>query len=198
MGRRTFFENPVHANFLRVQTLERLLQLPLSRFHPIVVFSGNCRFKKAMPRNVVPVGRLIQKIRADSSQLLTAEEADKAVLGLQSSRIQPSLMGRAVRWKLARLLLLITLFVGIYFVYGNSIKAALSNLQRQADVSMAPEKFHSDGSPKTARELWEDGLICAYSVDTDRCVCHEAGGASARIEKDRCRELAEKDSILQR
>jgi len=198
MWHRKFFENPVHANFLRVQLMERLLQLPLSRFHPIVVFSANCRFKKPMPMNVVPASKLIQKIRADSGQLLSEEEADQAVLRLQECRAQPSLIGPAGRWKLLRLSLLIVLLVGIYFVYGNSMRTLLLKFQRHADVSMAPEKFHADGTPKTEQELWEDGLICAYSVDTDRCACYEQGGGKANIGKGRCRELAERGSVLQR
>jgi hypothetical protein len=196
MGRHQFFENPVHANFLRVQVLERLLNLPLSRFHPIVVFSGHRGFKTAIPRNVVDARKLIPKIRATSRQLLTPEEADRVVLKIQNSRIQPALLGRNGRWKLLRLLLLAVLLGGTYFVYGNSVKAVLGELQRQADVSMAPEKFHPDGTPRTEVELWEDRLICAYSIDTNRCACYEPTGEKARIETNRCRELAQRGSIL--
>ncbi len=166
LGHFRTFDNPVHANYLRVQALERLLQLPLSRFHSVVVFSGHRGFKTTMPKNVVSGNKLIQKVRADSRQLLAPEEADRVVLTLQDAALKPAFLGRAGRWKLLRLLLLMVLIAGIYFVYGDAIRAVLQNLQSQANVRMAPEKYHSDGTPKSARESWEDGLICAYSVDT--------------------------------
>ena len=63
---------------------------------------------------------------------------------------------------------------------------------------MAPGNFRPDGSPKSERELWEDRLVCSYSVDTGRCACYEPSGARARIDAARCRELAERGSILER
>jgi len=196
LGRQHFFANPVHANILRVEALGRLLGLPLSRFHPVVAFSGYREFKKPIPGNVVGANKLLRKIRSDTRQLLAPEEADEAILKLQNARIRPALLGRSGRWKMLRVFLLIALLAGVYFVYGNAITSALLDLQRQADVSMAPERFHPDGSAKTKQELWEDRLICAYSIDTDRCVCREPNGARARIDKNRCRDLAERGSIL--
>ena len=195
-GRRHQFENPVHANFIRVQALERLLQLPLSRFHGMVVFTGHRGFKTEIPGNVVSVRSLIRKIRADSRQLLTPDEADRALLKLQSSVVQPSFLGPARRWKLLRLLLLILLVAGVYLVYGDSLRTLLHDMQKQADVSMAPEKYHANGQPKSETELWEDSLVCAYSVDTGRCACYQANGIKARIGQDRCEELAQRGSIL--
>jgi len=197
LGKFRHFENPVHANFLHVQVLERLLQLPLSRFHPVVVFSGHRGFKTAVPGNVVSMQKLIRKIRADSRQLLTPQEADQVILKLQSSILKPGLFGRSGRWKLLRFMLLLVLIGGVFLVYGDAIKAVLLELQRQADVSMAPEKHHADGSAKSADELWEESLICAYSVDTGKCVCYEPAGGKASIGGDRCRALAQRGSILQ-
>jgi len=198
LGRWYTFDNPVHANFLRVQALERLLQLPPSCFHPLVVFSGHKGFKTPMPNKVVSMKKLIPAIRGENRQLLAPEAADQAVLKIQSSVLKPAFLGRISRWKLLRMFLFLTLFTGIYFVYGNWLRAVALDLQHQANVRMAPEKYHPNGKPKTRTELWEDSLICAYSEDTGRCACYEPGGAKARIKPDRCRALAQRGSILER
>jgi hypothetical protein len=129
--------------------------------------------------------------------LLAPEAADRAVLKLQGAALKPAFLGRSGRWKLLRLLLLVLLLAGIYFVYGEAIRTVLRNLQSQANVSIAPARHRSDGTPKSERELWEDGLICAYSEDTGRCACYERQGAKARISQQRCQELAERGSVLQ-
>lgn len=197
LGRWYTFDNPVHANILRVEALGRLLQLPLSRFHPMVVLSGHQGCKTVMPANVVSMRKLIGKIRADARQLLTAEEADQAVLKLQRAALHAASFSRVWRWKLLRLVLFTGLVVAVYFIYGEQLRAVLGTMQRQANVSMAPENFHPDGRPKSEIELWEDRLACAYSVDTGRCVCYEPAGAKARVRQHRCEELAQRDSILQ-
>lgn len=197
LGRWYTFDNPVHANILRVEALGRLLQLPLSRFHPMVVFSGHKGFKAAMPANVVSMSKLIGKIRADARQLLTPEEVDRAVLKLQNSALHTAFFGRVWRWKLLGLVLFMGLVVAVYFIYGEQLRAVLVAMQHQANVSMAPENFHPDGKPKSEIELWEDRLVCAYSVDTGRCACFEPAGAKARIQQQRCEELAQRGSILQ-
>jgi hypothetical protein len=68
--------------------------------------------------------------------------------------------------------------------------------QERAERRSAPERFHPDGQPKSERELWEDSLVCAYSVDTGRCACHDRDGARVDLAAERCRELAERGSVL--
>lgn len=192
------FENPVHANFLRVQALERLLQLPLSRFHPLMLFGGHEGFRTTMPKNVIDLDHLIRKIRADTRQALSPEEADRAVLKIQNSIVRRTISDHRGRWKLLRMLLFMGLVAAVYFVYGGRIESVLLDFQKQANVSTSTEKVHPVGVEKTAIEIWEESLICAYSVDTQRCACYEPAGTKAQIQPKKCQELAQKDSVLQR
>jgi hypothetical protein len=192
------FDNPVYRNKLNVDNVARLLDLPLSRFHPMVVFSGHLGFKNERPANVVEMNSLIGKIRADSRQALTPEDADKALLSLQSSIIRPSALGRYSGWKILRLLLLILLMGSVYFAFGDQLKTLVREVQRHADVSMAPENFDAEGQQKSAAEMWQDSLMCAYSVDSDRCACYDASGAKAKISPQKCKDLAERGSVLNR
>lgn len=197
LGRTHRFDNPVHANFIRTQSLERLLALPRSRFHPMVVFSGQSGFKSGVPDNAIEASKLLGRIRSKQQDLLTPVEADQAILCVRDSAIHPGLLGRAGRWKLLRLALLMVLLAAIYLVYHEQLINAFGEIQRQADVRMQPENFRRDGAPKTSAERYEDSLNCAYSVDLGRCSCYEPGGMKANIKDQKCQELAERGSVLQ-
>lgn len=190
------FDNPIHANYLKMQALERLLQLPASRFLPMVAFSGHKGFSKDMPREVVDVKDLVARIRALNREMLAAGEVDRALLRLQESMVRPGLFGKAGRWKLLRLSLLALLVLVTVTLYKEPLHRLYSRIQQAADVRMAPENFHPDGRPKSALELWEDTLNCAWSPDLERCSCYEPGGKKATLTTERCRELAERGSVL--
>lgn len=197
-GRSHRFENPVHANFLRVQALERLLGLPPSRFHGFVAVTGRDRLERGLPDNVVTPRQLLGKVRSESRLLLEPEEADRVLQTLTRAALQPTWRQSGRGWKWLRLALVLALIGGTYAVYRSEWHALVATVQRQADLRMAPERFHPDGRPKTERELWEDALVCAHSVDTGRCACYEPDGARADIGPDRCRKLAERGSVLER
>jgi hypothetical protein len=195
-GKSSHFDNPIHANYLKVQALERLSLLPHSRFHPMVVLSGHRGFKKNMPAGVLEAKNLVGRIRSLGREVLSAQETDKALLCIQNSILKPGLFGPAGRWKLFRLFLFVVLVAASAMVYRDQLQQLLAGMQRHADIRMSPEKFHRDGQPKTELELWEDSLVCAYSSDLDRCSCYEPDGAKARVTDARCKELAERGSVL--
>ena len=56
--RKSTFQNPLRQNLLHVRALMNLLGLPENRFHPVVVFIGDCEFKTPMPSNVLNQGLL--------------------------------------------------------------------------------------------------------------------------------------------
>ena len=197
-GRTRQFDNPVHANFLRLQVLERLLGLPLSRFHGLIAVSGRDRLERDLPSNVVTVRQLLARIQSENRQLLEAGEADRALLRLRQLALDPSWRERGLGWKGLRAVLVFALLAGTYAVYRAELHEFAGAIQQRADQRMAPERFHPDGRPKSARELWEDGLICSYSPDTGRCACYEPGGDRADIDPGRSRELAHRGSILER
>lgn len=197
-GRSRRFANPVHANTLKIQALERLLGLPPSRFLGLVAITGRDRLDKGLPDAVVTVRQLVARLRAENRPLLEPEEADRVLLVLGQAAQRPSWRERGLGWKGLRALLAIALLGGAWFVYQDELRALAGAVQRAADVRMAPGNFRPDGSPKSERELWEDRLACSYSVDTGRCACYEPSGARAGIDAARCRELAERGSILER
>jgi hypothetical protein len=127
-GTSRYFDNPVHANYLRVQGLERLLQLPHSRFHPMVVLSGHRGFKKDMPKGVVEAKNLVGLIRSLSREMLSAEEADKALLCIQNSILKPGLFGRAGKWKLFRLVLFVVLVAASVMAYRDQLQKFLARI----------------------------------------------------------------------
>ena len=197
-GRIHRFENPVHENYLRVQALKSALQLPDSRFQSLIVFSGQKGFKSALPANVIPVEKLVRKIRGQSRELLSPEEANQAVQRLHNAILKPPKFTRTARWKLLRVLLLASLLAGAYWVFKQPIDALIGDMQSQANMRMAPEKYTPNGVQKSPRQLYEDSLVCAYSAGTGRCACYEAGGDRASLDTNRCKELAERDSVLKR
>jgi hypothetical protein len=192
------FDNPVHDLAVRAEALADLLRVPLSRIHTLVVFCGPRGFADSVPDNVIRAQRLLARIRFDSRPLLAPEEADRVVMELQRCALRPTFLGPAQRWKLLRAALVIFCCAAVYYTYSDQLKMFVKKVQHQADIGMAPEKFHPDGTPKNEIELWEDRLACAYSVDTGRCACHEPGGDLARITPERCQELAQRGSVLQR
>lgn len=195
-GRTRRFANPVHISHLHVQALERILNLPLSRFHPLVVFIGHKGFRSTVPTGVVDASNLHRSIRSRQRELLSGEEVNRVLVRLGDSALKRPLFGRQGRWSLLRWVLFGVLIAAGVAVWHQEVGGLIHELQGQADQRMMPENFHPDGQPKTKIELWEDKLICAYSSDTDRCACYEPDGTRAGISNDRCRELAERGSIL--
>ena len=191
-------DNPVHGNRLKIQTLERLLALPASRFIGLVVVCGHRGLASGIPDNVLGVDRVVARIRAASRPLLSAEEADAALKKLHDLSLNTSAGRRGWKWKLLRASLFLILCGGILVSYHRELSHLVRAVQVRADQSMAPEKFHADGRPKTPREIWEDKLVCALSVDTGLCVCYQPGGEKAEVPHDQCRSLAERGSILKR
>ena len=197
-GRFTRFDNPIHQNFLHIQALERLLQLPESRFHSIVVFTGHSGFKGTMPGNVVPVEKLIPHIRKRQEKKLPPEKASLALKQLDEMRLNQRRGFLHDPWLLLRLVLVVALLVAGWFAFGNELQKIVSGIQEQMEMKSAPEKFHADGRRKSEQELWEDALRCAYSADSGRCACYKPDGSKVELEHEKCQFLSERGSILKR
>lgn len=195
-GRFTRFDNPVHRNFLHIQALERLLQLPESCFHSIVVFTGQRGFKGTMPGKVIPVEKLIPYIRKCQQKKLTPEKASTALKQLDELRLGSHRGVLTDPWSLLRLAMIVALIVAGWFAFGGELQKLVSGLQEREEMRSAPEKFHADGHRKSEQELWEDALVCAYSADSGRCACYEPDGSKVDMEAARCQSLSERGSVL--
>ncbi len=187
------FDNPVHENFLRLQALQRALDLPRNSFHPLVVLAGHKGIKTDAGDVVLEVKSMCRNINSQSRQLLNQEQTSQALLNIQQLCIQPGLLGHHSRWKIIRLGLLACLCMAVYLAYGEQLR----QLQQKIRVSIQGPAAAGAMDELTRQQLWEDSLICSYSIDTGRCACYQADGQKAQIDPASCKTLAEKGSVLQ-
>jgi hypothetical protein len=190
------FPNPVHQARLKKECVQQLLGLPASKFHTLVIFSGHKGFKTDMPDNVLGVDRMIARIRSKSQKLLSPDQAAQALRSINEARLTLRSGPVISRWQLLRFVLTFVLLAGLWFAYQASFKKTVSDYMHQAEMRASPELFKPDGQRKNAQELWEDSLRCALSIDTGRCVCYEPDGSRPDLSAERCRDLAERGSIL--
>ena len=194
--RSVLFDNPAHRNALQAEAVANLLKMPLARLHPMVVLVGQKGFKSAMPANVLPPEKLVAAIRKKTQALLEAEQADRALVLIDSARLRPAGLAHFSKLSVLRFLLFITLIAGMFFAFREELVGTYRELLQAKEKQTAPEQFHADGTVKSEQELWEDSLVCAYSADTGRCTCYDPGGARADLDHAKCRLLAERGSIL--
>ena len=196
LGRISRFDNPLHRNRLQAEALQALLDFPRLAFHRMVVMAGQKGFKTEMPPNVVEPERLIPLMRKKAQQQLTAEQAARALKGIEEARQRP----RGGLWirpvTTLRLVLLVVLVGGLILAFNDELGQLAEAWSMRGEMKANPEEFHPDGRPKSEREIWEESLRCAYSEDTGRCACYEPGGKKADLTLQECRELAERGSVL--
>lgn len=191
----TRLDNPLHRNRVQREALQRLLDYPPRVFHGLVVIVGSQGFRKSPPEDVVPPERLLDRIRKKSQDLLSAEQADHAIGLIDRARLRSSGRDRHLRWQLLRAALWLFLVLGLWFAFHDHLEDLSRSLTGEQSAS-DPARFHADGQAKSEQELWEDSLTCAWSVDTGRCACYEPGGGRADLDPERCRDLAERGSVL--
>lgn len=197
-GRFTRFDNPLHQNYLVINALQRLLNLPETVFHSIVVVSSTGSIADKMPASVIPMQKLIPYMRKFSKKLLSPDEANRILKEITAARLGSRNGGLFDAWNLLRLLLLVVLFVGCWYAFGDAVEQLRGQLQEQREKTSSPQLFHSDGRRKSEQEIWEDSLRCIYSDDTGRCVCYDPGGSKIDLEPEKCQSLSERGSILKR
>lgn len=190
------FDNPVYANHLRIQALAQVLELPLSRFQGLIVLNGHFRLSDAAPGNVIAAEKLVGRLRARAPEVFTAEQIDRIAQGLQEARNQSPGRRRIVVWKLIQVLLSVGLLAATAIVFSDSLGEILARLQVEMAGLNGTASAEQAAKTSSGGRKGETGLICAYSADTDRCACHEPGGGKVEIELHRCRELAERGSVL--
>lgn len=55
-GKKNRFQNPIRQNYRHTMALSEYLRLPISKFHPLVMFIGEAVFKTPIPRGVLTSG----------------------------------------------------------------------------------------------------------------------------------------------
>lgn len=87
---RTSFPSPLHQNWGHIKALEELLQLPLQHLHSVVVFTGDCQFKTAMPAHVTQGRAVTALIRSYREEVLDTPAVAQLVSALSHHRLEPT------------------------------------------------------------------------------------------------------------
>lgn len=194
LGRNRRWPNPLYRAKLQMEDLQRVLGIPRKCFHLVVAVSGQDKPLKKVPERVLPMNRLLPFIRSKSDQLLTPEQSDRAVKALAESTVRPQ--RRISRTVMVQLALGLAVCIGVYIVFGDALRTVAADFDQWAERKASPEHFDEQGRRKSQQELFEDSLICAYSQDTGRCACYGEDGEPVELEFERCRDLAERGSVL--
>ena len=91
---KSYFQNPLHQNVRHVKALEALLQLPASRFHSLVVFTGDATLKNNPPISVCTLDQFDTRIRAFQTPLLTPQDVADGCTKIAAARLAPTLATR--------------------------------------------------------------------------------------------------------
>lgn len=83
------FQNPLRQNYKHVKILQSLLGLADEQIHPLVVFTGDSKFKTEMPENVTSWGRHIRFIKSKTERVLSEAEVDQIVEKIQAGKLEP-------------------------------------------------------------------------------------------------------------
>lgn len=196
LGRTHRMENPVHLNRVHAEALGNRIGLRPVQVHRLVVLDGSRGFRHKPPQEVVSPEQLVPRLRRFGQQVLEAEQADSVLGEIRSLRLEPERLSYLKRPAVITSLLLVCLAIGLYFAYREDLAVYLDARALESEMRNDPASFHPDGTRKTAIELWEDSLRCAYSPDTGRCACYEPDGGRADVASSRCRDLAERGSVL--
>ncbi|HCT64757.1 MAG TPA: NERD nuclease [Lachnospiraceae bacterium] len=86
-GKKYPFRNPLKQNYGHVKALEELLELPESKFVPIIVFSVNATLKVKTDKLVVYTVKLKRAIQSFTEKLFEKSELDGIVEQITSSNI---------------------------------------------------------------------------------------------------------------
>jgi len=205
---RVEFRNPLRENRACIEALRALLGLHASRFHSLVVFTGNAEFVKSLPPHVMRTDRLLPYIEVSGSECLVPEDVRQAIETIESSRTRPDEAARppragslptgpvpraaAARFAFPRLrqglaprlaakALAVVGAMTLLLMAGNALMQGLTGLT--AAGGGRPPAFPEPKRPA--------GLQCAFASDTDRCACYDAEGARVTLEFGECKARAE-------
>lgn len=197
-GRSHRFDNPIHQNELAIGALKQQLDVPDLWFHSVVVFSSNSYFTGKSPEDVIPAEKLIPLIKRRGQKLLEPEACSKVLISLKKARLDDGNRHSMDRWTLLRWLLAAGLLAGTWFVFNAQLGELYTRLQSHIGRGSDSVAAKAGEKQLSEQEIWERSLLCAYSSDTGKCSCYEPGGSKANLTLQRCKELAEKDSVLKR
>jgi len=81
------FQNPLHQNYKHIKTLSELLNIEESKFHSLVVFTGESSFKTQMPENVLDRS-YTNYIKSKTTVLFSDTEVYKIINQIKSKQFE--------------------------------------------------------------------------------------------------------------
>lgn len=81
------FQNPLRQNYKHVKALESALDAPANQIHSVVVFTGSCVLKTAMPANVTKGIGYLRYIKSFREPILSDAAVKNAVSQIQQGRL---------------------------------------------------------------------------------------------------------------
>ena len=83
------FQNPLRQNYKHIKTISEILKIPENKFHPIIMFIGECELKTNMPENVLLKG-YTKYIKSKTEKILTEKEISNIVEGITAYKLPSS------------------------------------------------------------------------------------------------------------
>lgn len=93
--RKTRFQNPIRQNYKHIKTLESLLQIPVSKLHTVIVFTGDSNFKTELPPYVCRLGNFTDYIRSFHTTVFSDDEVAEICRKIESTRLQDNAATRS-------------------------------------------------------------------------------------------------------
>jgi restriction system protein len=94
--RKSRFQNPIRQNYKHIKTLETRLQVPASKLHTVIVFTGDSTFKTELPRCVCALANFADYIKSFSVPVLSDAEVAEIRGKIESGRLEDSRATRSV------------------------------------------------------------------------------------------------------
>lgn len=213
------FQNPLRQNQAHVRALQTLLGLRATKFHSLVVFSGKSEFRTAMPLNVLQLDRLVPFIEVRRTPLLTAEEADRALDLIESSRLEPGAATNLVhieslrerhaartntntvgprqpwapqdnRWRPGARALMSLASLALILLAGNVLVGGFDGLRSIGGAWPVMSSDHPfEQEAPGAPDHAE--LRCSYASDARGRACFDSAGAEVPLEFEACKARAD-------
>lgn len=83
------FQNPLRQNYKHIKTISEILKIPEDKFHPIIMFIGECELKTNMTENVLLKG-YTKYIKSKTEKILTEKEVSNIVEGITTYKLPSS------------------------------------------------------------------------------------------------------------
>ncbi len=90
-GKKFKFQNPLRQNYRHIKALSEFLSLPEDKFHSVVMFWGESKFKTEMPTNVMSRGYATY-IKSKTEVLFSEDEVRRLVEALQTGRLPTGIL----------------------------------------------------------------------------------------------------------